>query len=295
MVSREKSMKYAYYPGCSLHATAIDYNESTLAVAEALGIELVEVPDWSCCGSTPAHCTDELLAAALPVKNMLSAKTVAEEILVCCSACFSRFKFAQKHIEEKDNLRAQLAEMMPVEEIQNIKVQHLIDVLHQDVGVKKIAEAKKSDLNLKVACYYGCLLTRPPKVTNLDDTEDPMFMDDLLTAAGMETVNWPFKTECCGATFSLTRTEIVLRLSAEILQMAKEAGADCISVACPLCHANLDMRQSDIEKKLGLKYDIPIFYFTQLLGLAFGLERSKLGIGRSLVNCDELLAVKGIK
>ena len=288
-------MKYAYYPGCSLHATAIDYNESTLAIAEALGIELIEVPNWSCCGSTPAHCTDELLATALPVKNMLLAKTVAEEILVCCSACFSRFKFAQKHIEEKDNLRAQLAEMMPVEEIQNIKVRHLIDVLHHDVGLEKIAEAKKSDLNLKVACYYGCLLTRPPKVTNLDDTEDPMFMDDLLRAAGMETVNWPFKTECCGATFSLTRTEIVLRLSAEILQMAKEAGADCISVACPLCHANLDMRQSDIEKKLGLKYDIPIFYFTQLLGLAFGLEQKKLGIGRSLVNCDELLAAKGIK
>ncbi len=294
-ILRQKPMKYAYYPGCSLHATAVDYNESTLAVAEALGIELVEVPDWSCCGSTPAHCTDELLAAALPVKNMLSAKTVAEEILVCCSACFSRFKFAQKHIEEKDNLRAQLAEMMPVEEIRNIKVRHLMDVLHEDVGVEKIAEAKKSDLDLKVACYYGCLLTRPPKVTNLDDTEDPMFMDDLLTAAGMETVNWPFKTECCGATFSLTRTEIVLRLSAEILQMAKEAGADCISVACPLCHANLDMRQSDIEKKLGLKYDIPIFYFTQLLGLSFGLEQSKLGIGRSLVSCEKLLAAKGNK
>ncbi|MHC4158447.1 MAG: CoB--CoM heterodisulfide reductase iron-sulfur subunit B family protein [Planctomycetota bacterium] len=288
-------MKYAYYPGCSLHATGIDYNESTLAVAEALGIELVEVPDWSCCGSTPAHCTDELLATALPMKNMLSAKTVAEEILVCCSACFSRFKFAQKHIEEKDNLRAQLAEMMPVDQIQNIKVRHLIDVLHEDVGVEKIAEAKKSDLDLKVACYYGCLLTRPPKVTNLDDTEDPQFMDDLLRATGMETVDWPYKTECCGATFSLTRTEIVLRLSADILQMAKEAGADCISVACPLCHANLDMRQSDIEKELGLKYDMPIFYFTQLLGLSFGLEQSKLGIGRSLVSCEKLLAVKGDK
>ncbi len=288
-------MKYAYYPGCSLHATAIDYNESTLAIAGALGIDLIEVPNWSCCGSTPAHCTDELLAAALPAKNMIAAKTVAEEILVCCSACFSRFKFAQKHIEEKESLRAQLAEMIPVEEIRNIKVRHLIEVLHQDVGVEKISEAKKSDLNLKVACYYGCLLTRPPKVTNLDDTEDPMFMDDLLTAAGMETVNWPFKTECCGATFSLTRTEIVLRLSAEILQMAKEAGADCISVACPLCHANLDMQQSDIEKKLGLKYDIPIFYFTQLLGMSFGLEQSKLGIGRSLVSCEKLLAGKGNK
>jgi len=288
-------MKYAYYPGCSLHATAVDYNESTLAVAEALDIELAEVPNWSCCGSTPAHCTDELLAAALPAKNMIAAKTVANEMLVCCSACFSRFKFAQKHIEEKENLRAELAEIMPVEQIRNMRVRHLIDILAHDVGLEKVAENKRCDLGLKVACYYGCLLTRPPKVTNLDDTEDPHFMDDLLRAAGMETVDWPYKTECCGATFSLTRTEIVLRLSADILQMAKEAEVDCISVACPLCHANLDMRQQDIEKKLGVKYEIPIFYFTQLLGLAFGLERSKLGIGRSLVNCDELLAAKGIK
>jgi heterodisulfide reductase subunit B len=120
-------------------------------------------------------------------------------------------------------------------------------------------------------------------------------MDELLMAAGMETVDWPYKTECCGATFSLTRTEIVLRLSADILQMAREAGVDCISVACPLCHANLDLRQSDIEKKLGVKYEIPIFYFTQLLGMAFGLERDKLGIGRSFVSCKELLAAKGIE
>lgn len=288
-------MKYAYYPGCSLHATAVDYNESTLAVAEALGIDLIEVPDWCCCGSTPAHCTDTLLATALPIKNMISAKTVADEMVVCCSACFSRFKFAQKHIEEKEEIRAQVSEMMPVEQVEGMAVRHLIEVLAQDVGLERIAEAKKQDLGLKVACYYGCLLTRPPKVTHLDDAEDPHFMDDLLRAAGMETVDWPFKTECCGATFSLTRTEIVLRLSADILQMAKEAEVDCISVACPLCHANLDMRQSDIAKKLGVKYDIPILYFTQLLGLAFGVERGKLGIGRSLVDCEKLLSTKGIK
>jgi heterodisulfide reductase subunit B len=122
-------MKYAYYPGCSLDGTAIDYNESTVAIAEALGIELVEVPNWSCCGSTPAHCTDELLATALPTKNMIAAKTVADEMLVCCSACFSRFKFGQKHIEEKKNLRTELAELMPIEEVRGMKVRHLIDVL----------------------------------------------------------------------------------------------------------------------------------------------------------------------
>ncbi len=119
-------------------------------------------------------------------------------------------------------------------------------------------------------------------------------MDELLTAAGMEAVDWSHRTECCGATFSLTRTEIVLRLTADILQMAQESGADCISVACPLCHANLDMRQEDIAKKLGVKYEIPVFYFTQLLGMAFGLDHGELGIGRSLVSCKELLTSKGI-
>ncbi len=288
-------MKYAYYPGCSLHATGIDYNESTTAVAKALDIELAEVPDWTCCGSTPAHCTDALLAAALPMKNLIAAKTVAEEMIVCCSACFSRFKFAQKHVEEREQLRSQLAQTMPVGEGQSVKVRHLIDVLAHDVGLERIAQAKQRDLDLKVVCYYGCLLTRPPKVTELDDAEDPQLMDDLLTAAGMETLDWPYKTECCGATFSLTRTEIVLRLVADILQMAKEVGADCISVACPLCHANLDMRQSDINKKLGLDYHIPVFYFTQLLGMAFGLDTGDLGVGRALVSGAELLAAKGVE
>jgi heterodisulfide reductase subunit B len=288
-------MKYAYYPGCSLEGTAVDYNESTVALAEALGIELVEVPNWSCCGSTPAHCMDQLLATALPAKNMIAAKEVADEMLVCCSACFSRFKFAQKHLEEKDDIRAKLAEMMPIEQIEGMQVRHFIDVLVEDIGAERIAEAKKRQLGMKVACYYGCLLTRPPKVTNFDDPEDPRFMDDLLAAAGMEVVEWPYKTECCGASFSLTRTEIVLRLCADILQMAKEAGADCVSVACPLCHANLDMRQTDIKKKLKVECDIPIFYFTQLLGMAFGLERKKLGVGRSLVSCEALLADKGVE
>lgn len=287
-------MKYAYYPGCSLEGTAIDYHESTMCIAEALGIELVEVPNWSCCGSTPAHCTDELLAAALPAKNLIAAKAVADEMLVCCSACFSRFKFAQKHIEEKQNIRAEISKMVSVEDIQSVNVRHFIDVLMHDVGLEKIAEAKKSDVGLKVACYYGCLLTRPPKVTNFDDPEEPRFMDELLTAAGMEAVDWSHKTECCGASFALTRTEIVLRLTAEILQMAKEAGADCISVACPLCHANLDMRQEDIARKLGFKYEFPVFYFTQLLGMAFGLDHVKLGIGRSIVSCKKLLTSKGI-
>ena len=146
-------MKYAYYPGCSLEGTAIDYHESTMAVAKALGIELEEAPDWSCCGSTPAHCTDELLATALPAKNLLAAKTVAEQMVVCCSACFSRFKFAQKHLEEKPEIRAQVGQMLPVEGVDDIPVRHFLDVLVNDVGLEKVEAARKRELGLKVVLY----------------------------------------------------------------------------------------------------------------------------------------------
>ncbi len=288
-------MKYAYYPGCSLHGTNVDYDESTKAVADVLGVELEEIDNWSCCGSTPAHCTDPYLAVSLPARNLLAAKEISNDVVMCCAACFSRFKFAQKHFEEVPELRDRLSATLPLDDLAEMRTRHLLDVLLNDVGLEKIAQAKENDLSgLKVACYYGCLLTRPPKVTEFDDPENPTSMDKLLQAVGAETVDWPFKTECCGATFSLTRTEIVLRLSRDILQMAKESGADCIAVACPLCQTNLDMRQSDIESRYGVKYRIPVFYFTQLLGLAFGKTRKELGLRRACVSSKKLLRERKI-
>ncbi len=288
-------MKYAYYPGCSLHGANVDFGESTLAVTDALGIELEEIPNWSCCGSTPAHSTDPYLAVSLPARNLLAAKEISNDVVMCCAACFSRFKFAQKHLEEEPELRERLSETIPLDEIAGMKTRHLLDVLLNDVGLEKIAQAKEKDLSgLKVACYYGCLLTRPPKVTEFDDPEDPTSMDKLLRAVGAETVDWPFKTECCGATFTLTRTDIVLRLSRDILAIAKESGADCIAVACPLCQTNLDMRQRGIERRYGVKYRIPVFYFTQLLGLAFGKSRKELGLRRANVSSKRLLRERKI-
>ncbi len=288
-------MKYAYYPGCALHGTNLDYDESTKAVADALGIELEEIPNWSCCGSTPAHSTDPYLAASLPARNLLAAKEISNDVVFCCAACFSRFKFAQKSLEDEPELRERLSKTIPLEDIAGMRSRHLLDVLLNDVGLEKITQTKEKDLSgLKVACYYGCLLTRPPKVAELDDPEYPMFMDTLLRAVGAETVEWPFKTECCGASFSLTRTDIVLRLVRDILETAKEAGADCIAVACPLCHTNLDMRQSDVESRYGVKYRIPVVYFTQLLGLAFGKSRKELGLGRASVSSKKLFQEKKI-
>ncbi|MFH1007321.1 MAG: CoB--CoM heterodisulfide reductase iron-sulfur subunit B family protein [Candidatus Latescibacterota bacterium] len=286
-------MNYAYFPGCSLHGTAVEYDESARAVAGSLGIDLVEIPDWTCCGSTPAHLTDDLLAVALPVKNILRAKEVSDQIAVCCAACYSRFKFANKHVQEKEDIRTQVGEVLGAEYSGDMRVRHFLDILINDVGLEKVAESVKRNLGgLKVACYYGCLLTRPPKVAEFDDPEDPTSLDNLMKTLGAEPISWPCKTECCGATFSLTKTDIVLKLSHDILAQAKKRGAEAIVLACPLCQANLDMRQSDINKRYGVEFDLPIFYFTQLLGLALGLDGADLGLKRAMVNPMNILKEK---
>ncbi|PIQ86550.1 MAG: heterodisulfide reductase subunit B [Candidatus Omnitrophica bacterium CG11_big_fil_rev_8_21_14_0_20_43_6] len=289
-------MKYAYFPGCSLHSTAKEYDISARAVAGALGIELLEIPDWVCCGATPAHLTLHLLSLALPVKNLLAAKKLGNyEVATCCAACFSRLKIANKFMEDDLEHRGNVEEIVGAKYSGEVKVRHFLDILVNVFGLKNINQRVTKKLSgLKVACYYGCLLTRPPEVTQLDDLEDPHLMDDLMKIIGAEPVQWPYKTECCGASFSLTKTDIVLKLSGDILQMAQDEGAQAIVVACPLCQSNLDLRQGMINKQYKKKFNIPVFYFTQLLGLALGIEGTKLGLEKHLVNPLPLLREKGI-
>lgn len=287
-------MKYAFYPGCTLHSTALDYNESTQSIAKALDIELIEIPDWTCCGASPAHYVDNILATALPIKNMLRAKEIGDELIICCAACFSRFKFANKKVMENPETKARIMEILEVKEIEPIKISHLLDVLINKIGLDKIKEKMKQELKgLKVAAYYGCLLVRPPKITEFDDPEDPTSMDRLVKALGAEPVSWAYKTECCGGSLALARTDIVLRLTHDILQDAHDAGAECLVVACPLCQNNVDMRQDAINKKYHKDFHLPVFYFTQLLGLALGIDKEKLGLQRALVSGESLLESKG--
>ncbi|MBU3911172.1 MAG: CoB--CoM heterodisulfide reductase iron-sulfur subunit B family protein [Candidatus Omnitrophica bacterium] len=284
-------MKYAYFPGCSLHSTAKEYDLSTKEVAKALGIELIEIPDWICCGATPAHITMHLLSLALPVKNLLKAKGMdSYEVVTCCAACFSRLKIANHFMREDIEHRKNVEEIVGEPYKGEVRVRHFLDVLVNVFGLKNIAERINNRLSgLKVACYYGCLLTRPPEITQLDDLEDPHLMDDLMKTLDAEPVKWPYKTECCGASFSLTKTDIVLKLSGDILQMAHDEGAQAIVVACPLCQSNLDLRQGAIEKKYKKNFNMPIFYFTQLVGLALGIEPKKLGLDKHIVNPLPLL------
>ena len=286
-------MTYTFFPGCSLDGAAKDFHRSTLAVAAKVGLEIPELKDWICCGSTAAHSTDPLLADALPAKSLSAAGGAT--VAVACAACYSRLKTANHHIAADAALRARVAQVVGHDYDGRTPVRHLLEILVRDIGLARIGAAIRRPLaGLKVACYYGCLLARPPEITGFDDPENPTLMDRLLETAGATPLEWPHKTECCGASFSITDTGIVLDLSNRILLMAQAAGADCIATACPLCQLNLDMRQKDIEARFGRQYHLPVFYFTQLLGLAMGCPANELSLDSLVVEPQALLEAKGI-
>jgi heterodisulfide reductase subunit B2 len=287
-------MKYAYYPGCSLHGTSIEYDMSTRAVASALGIELEEIPGWTCCGATSAHETSELLALALPARNLLLAQDQGLDVMVCCAACYSRLREANVGIKEGDN-HAKVAEIVGRPYDGEVQTRHFLDIIANEYGLDAMsAKVEKKLADLKVASYYGCLLVRKPEVVAFDDPENPTFMDDFVSALGATPVDWSHKTECCGGSLGLTRTDVVLRLVRDILEIATEAGADCVMVACPLCQANLDLRQAQINRRFGTNLKVPILYFTQLLGLALDLPVKELGLGKLTVNPSELLKARAL-
>lgn len=286
-------LRYSYYPGCSLHASASEYDLSTRAVFAALGIGLDEVPDWICCGATPAHNVDELLSLSLCAKNLELAEQVPGDMAVACAACFSRLKFAQHVLSQNEQKLHQVERAIDAKVPLEQSVKHLLEILVQDLGTERLSQAVKKPLSgLKVACYYGCLLTRPPEVPQLDDCEAPTIMERLLQAVGAETVDWTHRMECCGANFTLSRPGVVLQLTNAVLDSAKAAGADCIMVGCPLCHGNLDIRQKEIEGVYYRSYDMPIFYLTQLVGLALGVSADRLGLDALIVSPQRLLREK---
>jgi len=286
-------LNYSYYPGCSLHASAKEYDESTRSLFKALKIGLVEVPDWLCCGATPAHNVDELLSLSLCAKNLELATGVEGDLAVACAACFSRLKTTQHTLGANGDKRRQVEFALDAPLAIEKPVKHLLEILAGDLGLEQLAAAVQKPLaGLKVACYYGCLLTRPPEVPQLDCTEAPTIMERVIAAAGAETVSWSHRLECCGANFTLSRPGVVLKLSGEILASAKRAGADCLMVACPLCHGNLDIRQQEIEEATGERYGMPVFYMTQLLALAAGVPTQKLGLDSMITNPVPLLKEK---
>jgi heterodisulfide reductase subunit B len=278
-------MKYAYYPGCSAHSTARDMHESALAVAGALGIDLVEPAGWICCGATAAHQTDRVLAASLPTASLLKVQDMGLDMVVNCAACYNRMKVANHEVSTDPAMRKLVSDAVGRDYDGSVKVRHIVEVLLEDVGLDVIKDALKRSLNgLRIACYYGCLLVRPHDVTNFDDPENPTSLDRLVTAMSGVSLDWPYKVECCGGGLSMSRTDVVVSLADSIVGMAKAAGAKCIAVSCPMCQINLDMRQQDIEKQTGIRHDMPILYITQLLGLCLGISPDKLGLNKLMVS-----------
>jgi len=284
-------VKYAYFPGCSLESTAWDYDMSTRAVCLRLGIELEEIPNWVCCGSTPAHSTNASLAVALPVLNLQKAQAMGLPVLTACASCYSRLRTANHKIRNEADQRERAERITGKSYAGDVEVHHLLDVLVNRFGLDRIRRNVQRRLaGLRVACYYGCLLTRPPEVVAFDNTENPTCMDELVATLGAEPVLWPYKTECCGASLSITQSKVVGRLGRKLLLMARQAGARCIVVACPLCQLNLDLRQSDAAKSGDDIPSTPVLYVTQLLGLALGIPAKDLGLAALCVSADSLLS-----
>lgn len=286
-------MKYAYFPGCSLHSTAKEYNDSTTAVSRALGIELVEIPDWSCCGATSAHATSHELAVALPADLGLAEK-MGMDVVAPCAACYNRLRSAEVQMQDNGKLADEINSTLQAKFTGAISVRPLVEPLSAPETLEKLAELVKKPLSgLKIASYYGCLLVRPPKVLGFDDPEDPKSLDNIVRALGAEAVDWHYKNECCGASFSLTRVDIVRKMTHDILLRAKKAGADAIACACPLCQANLDMRQAEIEKEYRATFNLPVFYITELMALAMDLKGPTEWFGKHMV--DTAPAIRALK
>ncbi len=283
----------AYYPGCSLHSTSTEFDVSTRAVCEALDMNLHEPDGWVCCGSSPAHRVDPEAALRLPMENLaIIEQSGFSEVTMPCAACFNRHKAAQHEVRHDAQRKAEVDKSVGYEYQDNVHVSTLSEAILNHVGAEEAATKVKKPLEgLKVVCYYGCLLTRPPEVTEAKNPEYPVDMDELVAAMGAEVLDWSYKTSCCGAAHSLARTDIVLKLSGNIINHAREAGADMIAVACPLCHMNLDSRQFQMED---VEETVPVLYFTQLMAVAMGLPEKSSLLKKNMVDPRPLLREKGI-
>jgi len=283
-------MRIGYYPGCSLHATAKEFDLSTRAVCAELDLELVEIEDWNCCGATAAHAINDDLAVGLAGRNLaLAAAQGFERVLAPCAACFGRLKFAARALRAG---HAGLPEELDARAAAGVKVYNILDALLNLAGLERIQQrAAKPISGLRPAAYYGCLLVRPPEIAEFDDPENPTSMEQVLSAAGAQPVEWYHKVECCGASLAVTNTASVVRLVADILGHAQAAGANCVAVACPMCQTNLDTRQAAAAARLGEELDLPVVYITELLGLAFGITPNRLGLGRHIVDATRLARV----
>jgi heterodisulfide reductase subunit B len=282
---------YSYFPGCSAESTGLGLGISVQAIAKPLDMELIELEDWNCCGSTPYGSLDELESIVVAARNLALAEKRELDLVTPCSACYITLAKANLHLQERPKLLAQVNEALAVAGLEyhgGIRVRHLVDVLVNDITPEFIATKFKRGLNgLKVASYYGCQLVRPQY--GLDDTENPKSLDRLVACLGAEAVDFPLKARCCGGSLTLSEEDRVLELIRRILQSAVENGAQCLVTPCPLCQTNLDAYQSRVNVRFKTDYKLPVLFITQLIGLGLGIGSEHLGFNTNIVSPREIL------
>lgn len=297
---------YAYYPGCSLEKNALSYHQSSEAVAKALGIEFVEVDDWNCCGATEYIALNLTAAYALVARNLALAQKqfskngASADLIAPCSACFLNLSKGDSYLQtdkalaEKVNIA--LAEGKLHYDPGTIQTRHLLHIMMDDIGLDKItAQVKRPLKGLRVAAYYGCLIVRPGFLSKNDNHEYPQSLDMLMSSLGAQVVDYPLKSACCGGHMSQISQPVALEMLRQLLQNAFEYEADLIVTLCPMCQLNLDAYQNDVNKYFKTNYKLPVLYFTQLMGLAFGMDAKEMGIGSEFVDARPALAKIGLE
>jgi heterodisulfide reductase subunit B len=278
----------SYYPGCSLKSTAKEYQMSAKTVCKHLGMELVEIEDWNCCGALEVSSLNSTLALALVARNLKITSEKSDKLAVACNACLNNLLLVQHKLSSNEEMKQKISEMLNYE-FRNIEIKHILDLLWQDVGLDIIGKNVKKELDgLKTVSYYGCLSVRPSKIMKSDDPDDPTRLDEIVSILGGKPLEFTSKTKCCGGGILMTYRDKAFKMTEEILTEAGERGAQCILTACPLCQMTLETVSQKVNAgSNGEK--IPILYFTQLMGLSFGIEPKKLGLQKNLVSPEPII------
>lgn len=282
-------MEFSYYPGCTLKGSAQELDESFRNSAARLGVTLKEIPDWTCCGASSAHMVDAYLETALPARDLITAERMGHDVVAPCAGCHVRMRAASKHILKDQELLRQFPFKGEIDVISGM------DMFHKPELLKALKEKKTRPLEgLRVVPYYGCLAVRPVEVVEPANAENPVQMDHILEALGAEVLSWPYKTDCCGGSLALTKTDMVVKLSRKLIDMALMVDADIMVTMCPMCQANLDTRQTDISKAAGKVYHMPVVYLTELIGVAFNDPKAKTWFDKHLVSPVPVMAKRGL-
>jgi len=283
---------YSYFPGCCMHDDSPMYDTSARAVAQVLDMELIELDDWNCCGSTPYTVVDELSAFCCCARNLALAEKRGFDLVAACSDCYLILNRTDQHFKEYPEIKIKINEALAAGGLEyhgTVKVRHILDVFANDVSMEDIKAKVKVDLGgLKVAPYYGCQVVRP--TPNFDDPEYPQSLERIIDSLGAQSINYPLKTRCCGGSLILSEEDIALGLMHKLLDNALVNGADCIVTVCPFCQLNLDAYQSMVNKKFKTNFNLPILFFTQLMGIAFGIEGKAVGLKYNIVPANKVLA-----